>query len=249
MSANLWISSHCNKWLYSAKELENIQKKDQNLSKEEMDHFYFYFNELISVVGKEINTRQKVISTAKIFFRRFYVRNTPTSYDPWIVAPTCLYLSCKTEEMRIKARILRNAVFAFACDWPYTCKDLFNCEKYLIKSLDFSLIVFHPYRPLLHYSKEINFPTEHIEIATAVANDCYHTDLYLQFPPYLIAIACLYITCVKNRIDPLKWIADLSVSIDEVAFITSKILKFYKKSEEFSKTNQIIDKILEKLSK
>ncbi|KAK8541597.1 hypothetical protein V6N12_014226 [Hibiscus sabdariffa] len=53
----------------------------------------------------------------------------------------------------------------------------------ILEALNYYLVVFHPYRTL----------------AQGLVNDTtYKMDLILVHPPYLIALACVYIASVKN---------------------------------------------------
>lgn len=48
----------------------------------------------------------RAVSTATVYFRRFYLNNTFLEYDPCCVAPACLYLACKAEESQVQAKLL-----------------------------------------------------------------------------------------------------------------------------------------------
>lgn len=42
--------------------------------------------------------RQRVIATATIFFRRFYLKNSYCETDPYLVLAACCYVAAKAEE-------------------------------------------------------------------------------------------------------------------------------------------------------
>ena len=53
---------------------------------------------VITELGKKLNFRQRVIATAIVFFRRFYVKNSYCEIDPFIVIAACCYVAGKAEE-------------------------------------------------------------------------------------------------------------------------------------------------------
>ena len=53
---------------------------------------------VISKLGKKLLLRQRVIATATVFFRRFYVKNSYCETDPFIVIAACCYVAAKAEE-------------------------------------------------------------------------------------------------------------------------------------------------------
>ena len=56
------------------------------------------FPPVISKLGKKLQLRQRVIATATVFFRRFYLKNSYCETDPYIVISACCYLAAKAEE-------------------------------------------------------------------------------------------------------------------------------------------------------
>ena len=55
-------------------------------------------SEVISKLGKKLQLRQRVIATATVFFRRFYVKNSYCDTDPFMVIAACCYVAAKAEE-------------------------------------------------------------------------------------------------------------------------------------------------------
>ena len=61
-------------------------------------------------------------------------------YDPFLVAPACLYLASKAEECTVQARVWVQLTL------KYEVQALLEMEMCLIEELQHSLVVFHPYR-------------------------------------------------------------------------------------------------------
>lgn len=53
---------------------------------------------VISKLGKKLQLRQRVIATAIVFFRRFYLKNSYCETDPYLVLAACCYVAAKAEE-------------------------------------------------------------------------------------------------------------------------------------------------------
>ncbi len=53
---------------------------------------------VITKLGKKLQLRQRVIATATVFFRRFYIKNSYCETDPFIVIAACCYVAAKAEE-------------------------------------------------------------------------------------------------------------------------------------------------------
>ena len=56
------------------------------------------FTEVIAKLGKKLTLKQRVIATATVFFRRFYLKNSYCDTDPFIVVAACCYVAAKSEE-------------------------------------------------------------------------------------------------------------------------------------------------------
>lgn len=58
----------------------------------------FRLKPVIIKLGKKLNFRQRVIATAIVFFRRFYIKNAYCETDPFVVIAACCYVAGKAEE-------------------------------------------------------------------------------------------------------------------------------------------------------
>ena len=56
---------------------------------------------VITKLGRKLQFRQRVIATATVFFRRFYLKNSYCETDPFTVIAACCYLAAKAEESPI----------------------------------------------------------------------------------------------------------------------------------------------------
>jgi cyclin-C len=128
------------------------------------------------MLGKHLTLCQRVIATATVFFRRFYVKNLYCETDPFIVIAACCYVAAKAEESPVhiknvasKSRLMFSRTCALAYFshsisialaeegyGPYRVKNfpsdnskLAEMEFYLVSNLGCDLVEFLPYRTLL----------------------------------------------------------------------------------------------------
>ena len=69
----------------------------------------FHAHQIQTLIGptaimRELRTSETVLSTAIIFFRRFYLSNTVLLFHPRNIAVACAFLAAKVEEERVQVR-------------------------------------------------------------------------------------------------------------------------------------------------
>ena len=88
-----------------------------------------------------------------------------------------------------------------------------------------------------------------LQTAWFIVNDSLRTDLCLLYPPYMIALASIYITAVLHeseiKRDMCQWFAELNVDLNEIVDIAREILRLYSIWGEYDQTR--IQTILNKL--
>jgi hypothetical protein len=53
-------------------------------------------------------------------------------------------------------------------------------------------------------------------LCRSLVNDSYRTDLILMYPPFMIALACIYIASVLKEKDTRSWFEELRVDMNVV---------------------------------
>ncbi|EGO04212.1 hypothetical protein SERLA73DRAFT_24919, partial [Serpula lacrymans var. lacrymans S7.3] len=162
-----------------------------------------------------LHLKQRVVATAIVFFRRFYLKNLYCETDPFIVIAACCYVAAKAEESPVHIKnILAEARSLFAHhsygikSFPTDNSKLAEMEFYLVDDLECDLTVFHPYRTLMALCKKetsSDLQAEAGELGIgiddgprSIINDTYRSDLCLLYPPHLLAITALYLTLVLH---------------------------------------------------
>ncbi|XVE72707.1 hypothetical protein DITRI_Ditri11bG0060800 [Diplodiscus trichospermus] len=235
MAANFWTSSHV-KQLLEPEDVDVVhpQDKDKGITLEEFKLIKMHMANYILRLAQQVKVRQRVVSTAITYMRRVYTRKSMTEYDPRLVAPTCLYLASKAEESTVQARLLVFCIKKLYSDekYRYEIKDILEMEMKILEALDYYLVVFHPYRTLSQLLQDAGMnDVSMTQLSWGLVNDTYKMDLILIHPPYLIALACIYIASVYRDKDITTWFEELRVDMNVVKNISMEILDFYENNK------------------
>ncbi|KAI9513516.1 cyclin-like protein [Russula earlei] len=158
MATDFWASSHNKRWIVDRATLKQARSEDLQYveSAEHIDFLNIYFANLIAMLGKRLPLRQRVIATATVFFRRFYVKNLYCETDPFMVIAACCYVAAKAEESPVHIKnVVSESRQMFSQEgygiknFPSDNSKLAEMEFYLVSDLECDLVVFHPYRTLL----------------------------------------------------------------------------------------------------
>lgn len=260
MAGNFWQSSQYQQWLFDKQDLMRERQPDLKVLNSEEDYhkILIFFANFIQSLGEQLKLRQQVIATATVYFKRFYARNSLKCIDPWLMAPTCVFLASKVEEFGVISNsrlmttcqtVVKNKFsHAYPQEYPYRINSVLECEFFLLEMMDCCLVLYHPYRPLTEYFKELAHEDSLYPLAWRIINDSLRTDVCLLYPPYLIALACLHIASVIQQKDLKQWLAECSVDMDKILEISRQILALYELWKNYDEKKEISG-ILEKMPK
>uniref|UniRef100_UPI00358EA9CC cyclin-C isoform X1 n=1 Tax=Myxine glutinosa TaxID=7769 RepID=UPI00358EA9CC len=249
-------------WILDKQDIIKERQKDlKNLSEDDYWKIQIFFANVIQALGEQLKLRQQVIATATVYFKRFYARYSLHCIDPVLMAPTCIFLASKVEEFGVisNSRLITAAStvfknkfsYAFTKEFPYRVNHVLECEFYLLELMDCCLIVYHPYRALVHYIQDMGPDEQLLQASWKIVNDTYRTDLCLIYPPFMIALACLHMACAIHQKEPPKehqrdsprdcrhWFAELSVDLDKILEITRSILRLYEIWQSYDERTEI----------
>ena len=186
MAGNFWQSSHYQEWLLDKQEIELGRQRDLGYleSSDNLQKVHIFFANFIQAIGAEpLKLRQQVISTAIVYYKRFYSRNSFGDVDPLLLCPTCIHLASKVEEcglvptmnlmMRCRQLVRQKYAGIFKQDYPYKAVHILECEFLLLEMMDCCLIVYHPYRPLTQYVADLGQQDTLLPTAWRIVNDTY----------------------------------------------------------------------------
>ncbi|WAR27618.1 CCNC-like protein, partial [Mya arenaria] len=183
------------------------------MSEEEYEKCMIFFANFIQALGEQLKVRQQVIATGTV--------NSLKCIDPWLMAPTCIFLASKVEEFGVISNsrlittcqtVVKNKFsHAYPQEYPYRINNVLECEFYLLEMMDCCLVVYHPYRPLVQYVTDISSTDD----------------------------TALHIACVIQQKDLKQWFAELSVDMDKILEITRQILHLYDLWKNYDEKKEI----------
>ncbi|CCH44566.1 Cyclin CCL1 [Wickerhamomyces ciferrii] len=149
----------------------------------------------IIMLAKYFNMPSQVRATAISFLRKFYLVNSVMEYHPKLVLLTCLFLAAKSENFFI-------SIASFSKRIPKTTPEsILSLEFEILQSLQFTLFVHHPFRPLYGFFFDIQEVLKgEISVkelgkiydgARNLINDALISDAVYYYTPPQIALACL----------------------------------------------------------
>ena len=249
---------HSSRWLLQSRSKARPRKEDIDLlgsirSVHAVRHYYLHF---LSQLAQRCRLRQRVVATAQVFFRRFYTQSTVAQHDPALIAATALLIAAKVEECAVNAKalvkqlqpaatvsttrgsgpvgVVVGGTAVMALEWPYSVADVIDCEFVVLHALLFDLIVFHPYRPLVHF---VSFFQSHERYADLVqrswelVNESYYSDVVLLFAPYVVATSCLYMAAHMMDVEYRGWLKSMSTPQQVILDCTHELLHHINRRE------------------
>lgn len=232
MTANFWVSTHYRNWLIPQTDLSSANKKDKAfLSDLEIKKLRIYFADWIAQLCSTLNIklRQRVVATATVYFKRFFLRNNFVEFEPALVGATCVYLASKIEECSVRgtyAQDINMKANAMPGGFIYSANDLLQCEIYLVEALNCDLLVFHPYSFL--EALLVDAGMEHFQDTVwKVLNDSYRTEVSLFYAPHIIGLGCIYLVCSESEPSISDWLFKLNTDLTQVSQVVVELLAFY----------------------
>ncbi|KAL9643528.1 hypothetical protein ABK040_010142 [Willaertia magna] len=258
---NFWTSSQY-KWLnhqyHSSKKIAQSNDEEIFPSDSNQKHYVLvHYLSDIRNVGTKIQAHQRVIASAMIYYKRFYALNGILDCDPILLVPACLLLASKIEECPLNAKTLHQISMGkettqsydskdFTPSFPYQLSQILECELYLMEQLSFNLTVYHPYNSLISFLKDSEMSENLYQNSWNIVNDSYFCEVVLKYPPYLIALTAIYMTCLmKDEKDKIrKWFDQLYVDMKQIGEISEEIINMYYMFRDMNDVNSNVNKQL-----
>ena len=211
--------------------------KKWNLNNNEYDELFNYLSKFIFLVCHSLSYDYHIAGTAAILFRRIYQKyptikevNNDKNFndDPRLIAIVCIFITAKSKDMNISTvnAFLNKIKKSHDPKFKYNQDDITRSELFCVKILSFDLNVFLPFEACSDLLMECN--------ALHILRDCWKlllmtlkTNIYLQYPPYLIAMATIYIICNQNHtnIDFEIFLRKIDIPFENITEVTKIIIK------------------------
>ncbi|CAJ0963471.1 unnamed protein product, partial [Mesorhabditis belari] len=271
MAGNFWQSSHYEQWIFDKTNLLRMRHEDLKIySEEEYGKLMIFFSNLVQHIALETqnNNGQKVkmqvIATAFTYFKRFYARRSLKDIDPFVLAPTCIYLASKVEEfgMMSTTKLMSSVANVMKQRWCFIQLEvsqrvgvIHEAEFIILEIMDCCLIVYHAYRPLTQMIQDMKTngmkDIDELEATSwKVCNDTMRGDFVMLYPPHMIALGCIIQAALMlGREKEIRtFMGDLCVDFEKVYEVVQDINKLYTLWKGFDEQNEL-QRLIDKLPK
>lgn len=175
---------------------------------------HFRITKFIMEAGHRLKLPPVTCASACNLYHRFYKQCLQSDYDATVVGSTALYLASKTEESPCKLRDVINVSYRIlhkerepleVGSFYWELHDsVVNCELMLLRSLQFHVAFNNPHKYLLHYLNCLEDWLDSDSCSTITINqlswsllqDSFHTMLFLEYSPAVIAVAMVYFSLI-----------------------------------------------------
>lgn len=154
-----------------------------------------------------------VTATALMYFKRFYLNNTPMDYSPRNIYMACVWLATKVEEFNVSiSQFVGN--LREPPDQARRSEDLILAlELPIISALKYHLTIHNPYRPMEGFLIDMRVRCDSVpdvDVLRTAADEflqkAIKTDAALLFPPSIIAITACLVAASSNGLSIDKYI-------------------------------------------
>jgi hypothetical protein len=123
-----------------------------------------------------------------------------------------------------------------------------QAEFFLISELDHNLIIYHPFKSLKSFLQNSSM-IFYSQSAVNIVNDSYFCDVILHYPPFLIALAAIYMTGIieKQESKVKDWFDQLNVKMETVGEVLVEIIEMYENLKDLDSKIPSIFQKFEKL--
>ena len=173
------------------------------LSLEDENRLRSHWAGFIQQVGGLLDLPNVTVSSACVYWHRFYSQCALQDYDPLICAQAALLLASKVEENTRRVRDIINVAHCsvhpssppLAIGQLYwdTKETILRMEQAMLRALGFSLSYTHPHFYLLHICRHLETSANLTSLAYYHLNDSHRTQLSLQYQPPSLACAAVYL--------------------------------------------------------
>ncbi|XP_050442622.1 cyclin-K-like [Adelges cooleyi] len=165
--------------------------------------------------GTKMDLGYNTMATGVVYFHRFYMYHSFSTFPRYLTACCCLFLAGKVEETPKKCKDIIKIAKALLPEDKYETlgldprEEVMVLERILLQTIKFDLQVDHPYQFLLKYAKCLKGDkaklTKMVQMAWTFVNDSLCTTLCLQWEPEIIAVSLMYLACKLSKFELNDW--------------------------------------------
>lgn len=203
-------------------------------------------------LGKSMKLGYNTTATAVVYFHRFYMIHSFSTFPRYVTSLSCLFLAGKVEEtpkkceelIKMAEKILpENEFEKFG---PDPRDKVLRLEKMILQTIRFNLLVEHPYEFIskyIHYLKGDKHKIQKVlEMAWTFVNDSLCTTLCIQWEPEIVAISMIYLAAKLSKYEIVDWVGKVNgqrwwdmfvqnLTMDLMEDICHQVLDLYSQNE------------------
>lgn len=218
----------------------------------------FFFSNLLSQISTLLSLPHQTLLTSLKLLQYTYYKLPISSFDPFYIITTSLYISSKLEETPFSLHSLISAFYFIInhshmnhIDTTSIETNIKIMEMIIMKELGYYMEPFmkHPHKYLLHIVKLIRNDVKLFKDTWGYLNDMYYTTLIVNYKnEALVCGGIYYCSRVKyiEIIDNIEWWEIFNVQFTEIEEICAEMLKLYKEYSLYDKVK--VDSLLQKYS-
>ena len=141
---------------------------------QEMILIDFYGSKISSMIGpnaeiKRLRRESKVVATAAMIYRRFYLSNSVLLYDPKIIMVASTFLACKIEDVTCDIRYMEQGTQLLNA--PVTIHEIVTGEIILLSGINYHLLCYHSYKSTLALTEDLR-----TFLKTSIGQQAFHSN-------------------------------------------------------------------------
>ncbi|KAJ7546085.1 hypothetical protein O6H91_08G024200 [Diphasiastrum complanatum] len=239
-------------WYFTRDEIEkNSPSRRDGVDVNKETYFRKSYCTFLQDLGMRLKVPQITIATATVMCHRFFLRQSHTRNEKFMVATICMFVAGKVEEtprplrdVIILSYGLRNKKDPTAVQ-RIRQKDVFEEQKELmllgeqlvLTTLEFDLNIHHPYKPLVTAIKRFKVAQNALaQVAWNFVNDGLRTSLCLQFKPHHIAAGAIFLATKFLQVNlpsggDKVWWQEFEVTPRQLEDVSNQMLELYEQNK------------------
>lgn len=148
-------------WLYDKADLRKTPSSNEGIRWEVESRYRRDGARFIIKVGLKMNLRYDTMATGVVYFHRFYMCHSFSTFPRYVTASCCLFLAGKVEETPKKCKDIIKIGRSYLTDKQFETfgedpkENVLTMERILLQTINFDLQIEHPYGYLLKYAKSL----------------------------------------------------------------------------------------------
>ncbi|KAH8109802.1 cyclin-like protein [Phellopilus nigrolimitatus] len=205
---------------FSPAEVEYLSEKQRGKLSANQEKLRQQACGFIEAVGVKIGFPRKTIATAQSLYHRFHLFFPRKDFNYYDVTMACLYVSTKMHDTLKKPRDI--LMVSYTVRYPELAarskaiggevemdpvaveqdrQHLLGIERLVLETICFNFTVRMPFPYVIKISRSLGASKKLTKLAWRLAVDSSRTLAPLQYPPHVVALACIYLAALLSSFE------------------------------------------------